>query len=310
MRPDALQRAWNWLPAFRVVAETQHLPTAAERLHVSPSALSRTIRLLEEALEIPLFNRHGRNLVLNTAGQRLLGAVQEAMGHVDAGCVALEADTFAGPLRISSLGLLTNHFVLPGLLRLKRTHPGLVPALATHRTTEANDRLVQGLLDVAFYYEVHTHPDLIIERLGETTSSVYCGVAHPLFSVASPTLEAITAHEFSVPAVGDSGLSMDGWPAEIPRRVGMQIWLLTTNLEVCLSGALLTVLPDVTALPWVQRGLLRRLAEPGLPPTPLYAARHRAALARSAPLAAIELVGREIDRANAEIALTRGAVGA
>ena len=45
-----LHRFWSWLPAFSAVAETQHLPSAALKLHVSPSALSRTIRLLEDDL--------------------------------------------------------------------------------------------------------------------------------------------------------------------------------------------------------------------------------------------------------------------
>ena len=65
---------WPWLPVFRVVAETEHLPTAAARLHVSPSALSRTIRLVEEALGEELFVRSARRIVLNSAGQRLLAA--------------------------------------------------------------------------------------------------------------------------------------------------------------------------------------------------------------------------------------------
>ena len=78
-RVRRLARFWNWLPAFRVTAETAHLPTASEALHISPSALSRTIRLLEEDVGQPLFDRVGRNIALNAAGQRLLAAVRDAM---------------------------------------------------------------------------------------------------------------------------------------------------------------------------------------------------------------------------------------
>ena len=45
---ERVSRIWNWLPVFRAVAETEHLPTASELLYVTPSALSRTIRLLEK----------------------------------------------------------------------------------------------------------------------------------------------------------------------------------------------------------------------------------------------------------------------
>ena len=45
-----LYRVWNWLPAFRAVAETEHLPTASEMLGLTPSALSRAIKQLEDEL--------------------------------------------------------------------------------------------------------------------------------------------------------------------------------------------------------------------------------------------------------------------
>ena len=45
-----LLELWSWLPAFRFVAETEHLPTASDLLYTSPSALSRTVKQLEGAL--------------------------------------------------------------------------------------------------------------------------------------------------------------------------------------------------------------------------------------------------------------------
>ncbi len=76
---------WNWLPAFRAVAETEHLPRAAALLGTSPPALSRTLKLLEKAVGAPLFHRTGTRLVLNDQGRRLLAHVREAMRIVDEG---------------------------------------------------------------------------------------------------------------------------------------------------------------------------------------------------------------------------------
>ena len=73
---------WNWLPAFRAVAELEHLPSAAKQMSVSASALSRSVRLLEAEVGTPLFDREGRNLVLNDSGILLLDAVLEAMRGV------------------------------------------------------------------------------------------------------------------------------------------------------------------------------------------------------------------------------------
>jgi DNA-binding transcriptional LysR family regulator len=60
------------LRTFVVVAETQHLTRAAERLHVSQSTASSHIRAIEETLGIQLFARTNRNMELTRAGQMLL----------------------------------------------------------------------------------------------------------------------------------------------------------------------------------------------------------------------------------------------
>src|SRR5215217_4851914 len=78
-----IRSVWPWLPAFRAVAETEHLPTAANELGVVPSSLSRSIKLLEDELGMALFERANKALVLNTAGRELLAAVREAMRLLD-----------------------------------------------------------------------------------------------------------------------------------------------------------------------------------------------------------------------------------
>jgi DNA-binding transcriptional LysR family regulator len=95
---------WNWLPAFRAVAETEHLPTASKQLRVSASALSRSLRLLEEAVGSALFERAGRELQLNAAGHALLAATRDAMRMVDDGLAAVDDAQFRGPVLISAVG--------------------------------------------------------------------------------------------------------------------------------------------------------------------------------------------------------------
>src|SRR5690606_39969890 len=75
----------NTLPTFRAVAELQNLRAAADRLHLTHSAVSQQIRGLEEQLGFALFDRRGRRVVLNSAGEALLRSVQCALGEVDNG---------------------------------------------------------------------------------------------------------------------------------------------------------------------------------------------------------------------------------
>ena len=61
----------NALRFFDVAARTESFVAAAAELHVTHSAVSRQVRLLEEALGVPLFDRQGRSLLLNQAGREL-----------------------------------------------------------------------------------------------------------------------------------------------------------------------------------------------------------------------------------------------
>ena len=277
MRASELPRlrrdTWNWLPAFVEVAGAGSVVAAARRLSLTPAAVSRTLGLLEAAVGEPLFNRVGRRLVLNASGAALRDAVRAAIGEVDSGLGRVAGEELSGPFRVSSLGVLTEYFVVPALIEIKRAHPELVPEHQNLRAIEANDLLIRGELEVAFYYEAVAAEGLVIERLGDTPMSVYCGRGHPLFSRRRVARADVLAHPFSVPRMGDVGRALDGWPAELTRRVGMRITLLRSNLDVCRSGTLLAVLPDVAAERCAAAHELRRLPFDPLPAIEVFAAR-------------------------------------
>src|SRR5512134_519341 len=81
----------NTLTAFRAVAELENLRAAADTLHLTHSAVSQQIRTLEERLGFALFERRGRRVVLNPAGQALLRSVQGALSLLEDGVQAAAA---------------------------------------------------------------------------------------------------------------------------------------------------------------------------------------------------------------------------
>jgi DNA-binding transcriptional LysR family regulator len=271
-RAKILNDVWSYLPTFRVVAETEHLPTAAARLHVVPSALSRSVRLLEEALGGAVFERRGRRLALNARGRALLESIQQGAVALERGLARATGGVLEGELVVGTIGVLTNHVVLPSLLELVERWPGVVPSMRVHGPKEANHRLAIGNLDVAFYYDATPMDGIWCERLGTLAASVYCGRTHPLFGARGVTPAQLSKHPFSVPQVGDRGLPMDGWPVHLPRTVGFRIELLSSNVEVCTSGRFLTVLPDVVAAPLLAERRLHMLAAELVPPIEVYAA--------------------------------------
>lgn len=263
---------WSYLPAFRAVAETEHLPSAARELHVVPSALSRSVRLLEEALGSELFVRRGRRLFLNARGRALLDALRQGMTAFERAIARSSGEAFEGELKIGAIGVLTNHVVLPVLLALLDTEPRIVPQLRACGAKEANHRLMIGALDAAFYYDAVPLEGVFVSHLGTLGASIYCGRSHPLFRERRIRRATVLRHAFSVPQLGDRNVPMDGWPVHVERRIGFRIELLQSNLEVCLSGRFLTVLPDVIASPFVRARRIRRLPLDLVPAIEVYGA--------------------------------------
>lgn len=123
----------NTLPAFRVVAELQNLRAAAEQLHLTHSAVSQQIRVLETQLGFPLFERQGRRLILNPAGRALLCSVRTALAQLDDGVLAA-ASVSSGAhqrIRVSMLPSFAQRWLLPRMARWRERHPDLTLEIET-----------------------------------------------------------------------------------------------------------------------------------------------------------------------------------
>ncbi len=73
------------LKYFRELAQTEHLSTVAKQLNISAPSLSHTIKKLEQDLGFPLFDRVGRNIVLNSYGKQYLHYVCSALNQLEYG---------------------------------------------------------------------------------------------------------------------------------------------------------------------------------------------------------------------------------
>ena len=115
------------LPAFRAVARLANLRAAAEQLHLTHSAVSQQIKLLEEQVGFLLFDRRGRRVVLNAAGAALLRAVEPALGQLDDGLRAAAAASGdqAQRIRITLLSSFAQRWLLPRMGRWRELHPDI-----------------------------------------------------------------------------------------------------------------------------------------------------------------------------------------
>jgi LysR family glycine cleavage system transcriptional activator len=91
----------NTLRAFEAVGRHCHVRRAAEELHLTHAALSRQVRILEEQLDVRLFDREKNRMQLTPAGRRFLSVVQHALHTLDEGVLHLDPESLAGELVVA-----------------------------------------------------------------------------------------------------------------------------------------------------------------------------------------------------------------
>lgn len=290
-----VNRLWSWLPAFRAVAETEHLPSASELLGVSPSALSRTIKQVEEDVGRPLFDREGRQLRLNADGHAFLRSVRDAMRRVHDGLGELDGGNLDGLVRIALVGPVGLVFA-PALLEgLSARHPRLEPALVGLSPGEETPALLRGAVDVAFSSAAVEHDNTEVERLGQLRTAVFCGPGHPLYDAPNPTRAQILEHGFACVCKEGRAQALDAWPVGVERRIGVRLPSLEMALRLCLRGDYLAALPEGVNAEHPQ---LRRLPMGGLPSVPVFSCRREQISAPAKAEACIAVMRRVLAEAN------------
>ncbi|TAN03781.1 MAG: LysR family transcriptional regulator [Rhodanobacteraceae bacterium] len=164
----------NPLQTFVAAARAQNLTRAAERMHLTVSALSHQIRLLEERVCCPLFVRGPRGLKLTAEGQRLFDNVAPHLDAIEDALKPLCArDDHA--LSLSAMPSMTSSWLLPRLPRFVASHPEV--ELNLDSSIELVD-FADGRCDAALRYGMGEWPGLVVELLIEEW----------LTPVASPSL--------------------------------------------------------------------------------------------------------------------------
>lgn len=125
--PDVARRNLNDLLAFVTVAREGSFTRAAAVLGVTQSALSQTIRALEQRLDIRLLTRTTRSVAPTEAGERLAQAIGHRFEEIEAELDALSAirGEPTGTVRITCADHVLRTTIWPKLVPVLREHPGI-----------------------------------------------------------------------------------------------------------------------------------------------------------------------------------------
>lgn len=136
------------LIGFEAAARLQSFSRAAEELHITQSAISHQVRVLEDHLGQPLFRRIGRRIELVDAGRDFLITAQSALEELRHGLRRLNAYSKPGSVIILMPAALATGWFLPRLGALRALHPWIDPWVHTsddaHVSEEAEIDIVLG----------------------------------------------------------------------------------------------------------------------------------------------------------------------
>ena len=270
------RRDLNDLLAFVAVARERSFTRAAAKLGVSQSALSHTIRELEEGLGLRLLTRTTRSVSPTQAGERLLHTVGPRFEEIEVELEALSElrEKPAGTIRITAIDYAADTVLWPKLAKFLPAYPDIKVEITidyglTDIVAQRYDAGVRGGEQVA--------KDMIAVRIGPDMRMAVVGapayfskrqepktpqdlVGHNCINLRLPTHGGLYAWEF------------EKGKRELRVRVEGQLVFNTTAqmLDAALAGFGLAYLPEGLAQPHIAKRRLRRVLEDWCPSFPGY----------------------------------------
>jgi DNA-binding transcriptional LysR family regulator len=262
----------NDLLAFLAVGQERSFTKAAAKLGVSQSALSHTIRGLEERLGLRLLTRTTRSVSPTEAGERLLHTIGPRFEEIEAELAALSElrEKPAGTVRITATDYALETILWPKLRRFLPRYPEIkVEIIVDYGLTD----IVAERFDAGVRIGEQVAKDMIAVRIGPdiriavvAARSYFEGrseperpqdlIGHNCINLRLPTRGGLYAWEFE----------KDG--RELRVHVDGQLVFNGTfqMLNAALAGLGLAYVPEDVAQPYLTKGRLKRVLEDWCPP--------------------------------------------
>src|SRR5262245_51709625 len=169
------------LRVFEAVTRSGSFSAAAERLGVTPPAVSLQIRQLERTHDVQLFERVGRRVRLTDAGRRLEAYAQRIMALAGDAERALEAtrDFAGGQLRLLASATSAAYYLPPLLTRFRARYPAIRVHLDVGNSQRVRERIAGLEGDLGVLGVDTGHPDLVQELFAKDPLVIVVAPSHP-----------------------------------------------------------------------------------------------------------------------------------
>jgi DNA-binding transcriptional LysR family regulator len=258
------------LQVFSEVARQGSMIRAAASLHLTPPAVSMQIKEVEAQVGLPLFDRHGRQVSLSTAGEYFLVHARRLLANLK------EADNAMARFKRLEHGLLTigivstaKYFVPQLLARFHHEHPGIDVRL---RVVGNREQLVAMMQGGEVDLSVMGRPPRELATRAETFAAhplvFVCPPGHPLLNIGNPPVSALEGYPFMVREQGSGTRNaMEKFFTEhrFEPRITMEMSSNETLKQAVMAGMGLSFLSLHTMGLEIRSGLLQILDVAGTP---------------------------------------------
>lgn len=244
---------WDKLRVFHAVAQAGSFTKAGVTLDLSQSAVSRQISALEERLNVSLFHRHARGLILTEQGEILNRTAHDIFARL----IAAESNLAdmrkeaAGPLKITTSRSFGSNWLAPRIQEFRGQNPNIILSLLLD---DQRLDLSMRAADVAIRLgQPHQH-DLIQKHLTKFHFGIYASKSYLEEHGEPKSVEELKNHYLIGYPSGYIGpFHDDSW---IMRKAGVfmmnsskviEINSLDAIIEVVKAGGGLASLPDYMA---------------------------------------------------------------
>lgn len=231
----------NRLKQFCVVHETKNLRKAAELLHMSHSALSKSLKVLQEEIGIQLLEQDGRGIIVTDAGKAFVHRAQALLDLEKQ--ILSQAEIRSEHFKVGSFESFSTHLIGMKWHKYFKEAPLQIHELSSGQLEKA---VADGTVDAAITYEPIPTRELEFIALGKVTMGIYHrkGAFKKMDFAKLPFVAPL------IPSVGvpSSAKGLDGWPEhEYPRNVQYRVDLMESGLALVRAGQAAIFVPDFVA---------------------------------------------------------------
>ena len=238
----------NELKYFISVAETQNIHKSSKLLNISPSAISKALSRLESELEVKLFEKVGRNILITKHGVKLKKDAAEilAIQHKIKNDYSLE-DSGAN-LKIVGSEMAISNWAPKLISKTKKKYQSLNFDICPTLNEEALEKVNSFQADIAIYCSEKNIKSDFFKKIEEVRFKCFVSSRHKLSKIESINVKDLIEYHFSVINGSLLGLKTDkndGWRDDKFKRKNISVVnSLETLKNLVLEGVTISYLPD------------------------------------------------------------------